>query len=64
MQGSEPVMYEYWMDNTKSIDNTQAVNSLLISINYAWIRATRLQGLSREQRVAELCKVDFYTVCI
>lgn len=60
----EPVMYEYWMDNTKSIDNTQAVNSLLISINYAWIRATRLQGLSKEQCIKELCKVDFYTVCL
>lgn len=56
--------YNYWTDNTDTLNNTRAVNSLLISINGAWIRASRFTGLTEAQRIDYLNEVDLYVVCL
>lgn len=56
--------YNYWTDNTDTLNNTRAVNSLLIDINNAWMRATCFKGLTDAQRLNYLNSVDLYVVCL
>lgn len=56
--------YNYWTDNTDTLNNTRAVNSLLIAINGAWIRASRFEGLTDAQRIEYLNLIDLYVVCL
>ena len=54
----------YWTDGTNTIANTQAVNTLLVAINGAWIRLTRLAGLSKEDKIALLNEIDWLSVAL
>ena len=56
--------YNYWTDNTDTLNNTRAVNSLLIDINDAWMKATCFKGLTDEQRLNYMNSVDLYVVCL
>lgn len=53
----------YWSDNTDIAANTQAVNSLLSRINLIYVEATCL-GISDNEKIAKLNKIDLYTVCL
>lgn len=53
----------YWSDNTDIAANTQAVNSLLSRINLTYAEATCL-GISDNEKIAKLNKIDLYTVCL
>lgn len=55
--------YNYWLDNTETVSNTQTVNGLLAKINLAYTEAMYLQ--LREEEVAErLDLIDRYSVCL
>ena len=56
--------YQYWLDDTDTLENTQAVNSLLIKINGEWIKATCYRNLSKAKRLQALNLVDLYVVCL
>lgn len=55
---------KYWTDDTNTITNTQAVNTLLAQINSRYIEATRLQRLPKEQKVDLLCDIDLLSVAL
>ena len=57
-------MWDYWTDNTNSVDNTQAVNTLLALINRNYIEVTRLRSMTDAQRIANLNDIDIYVVCL
>lgn len=54
----------YWTDNTNTMANTQAVNTLLALINRNYIEVNRLRGMTPEQKIANLNDIDVYTVCL
>lgn len=54
----------YWTDNTNTISNTQAINTLLARINLLYISAARLQGITPEQRIEYLNNIDMLCVCL
>lgn len=56
--------YNYWTDNTNSISNTQAVNTLLVKINTAAVRATKLKGISDDERLVYLNQLDLFVICL
>ena len=55
--------YDYWLDNTKTVTNTQAVNTLFSLINMRYAELTHLQ-LSQADMVAALDEIDLYSVCL
>lgn len=55
--------YDYWLDNTSTVSNTQAVNSLLAKINLAYTEAMYLQ-LTEEEIAERLDLIDQYSVCL
>lgn len=55
--------YDYWLDNTSTVSNTQAVNSLLAKINLAYTEAMYLQ-LNEEEIAERLDLIDQYSVCL
>ena len=61
-QAAKPVAY--WTDNTKTISNTQAVNSLLAAINGDYIKYSRLRGLTKANKIELLNEIDLLTVCL
>ena len=56
--------WNYWTDNTNTLDNTQAVNTLLALINRNYIEVTRLQGMTQADKIANLNDIDVYVVCL
>ncbi len=54
----------YWTDNTRTIDNTQAVNTLLALINRNYIEVARLRGMSPVDKIANLNDIDLYVLCL
>lgn len=54
----------YWTDNTNTISNTQAINTLLARINLLNISVSRLQGVTPEQRIEYLNNIDMLCVCL
>lgn len=54
----------YFTDGTSTVSNTQAVNTILARINALYIEATKLKGLSKEERIDRLCEVDAYSVAL
>lgn len=54
----------FFTDGTNTLANTKAVNSLLCKINASYIRATRLPGISKEEKISLLCDVDLLSVCL
>ena len=61
---SQEQLWEYWSDNTDCISNTQAVNTLLLLINRNYIEITRLAGMTREDKIANLNDIDVYVLCL
>lgn len=57
-------VYNYWLDNTKTVSNTQAANKLLALINLKYVQATYQRGLTPIQRAELLDEVDILTVCL
>ena len=61
-QADKPVAY--WTDNTNTVSNTQAVNSLLAAINSDYIKFSRLRSLSKADKLTLLNEIDLLTVCL
>ena len=62
--GAKAEKYDYWLDDTKTISNTIAVNNLLGKIN---VLATDLrvnEELSDDEVLMELQLIDLYAVCL
>lgn len=55
--------YNYWTDNTNTLSNTQAVNTLLANINLNLSELENLE-LGREDVIRKLNEIDFYVVCL
>lgn len=56
--------WNYWTDNTSTLSNTQAVNTLLALINRNYIEVTRLRGMTEADKIANLNDIDVYVVCM
>lgn len=56
--------YDYWTDNTATISNTQAVNTMLALINRNRIEVLRLQGLTDADKCELLNDIDLYVLCM
>lgn len=56
--------YTYWTDNTQTVDNTQAVNSLLAKINSLVIEIKYLQGMTDADVIEDLNKIDMLCVAL
>ncbi len=56
--------YAYWTDNTNTVNNTQAVNTLLAWINRNYIEVMRLRGMTPAEKIANLNEIDLFTVCL
>ena len=52
----------FYTDNTNTLENTQAVNTLLAKINTCRIEAERLQTLTSAERIDALNEMDVYSV--
>ena len=59
----KPKGYDYWTDNTSSIRNTQAVNTLLALINLNNSEVINLRMPQAEQ-IDKLNNIDFLVVCL
>ena len=55
--------YDYWLDNTNSVTNTQAVNSLLARINTDAIEILNLE-LTDEEVLERLNEIDWYAATL
>lgn len=55
--------YQYWLDNTKTLYNTQAVNTLLAQINCEAIDVL-YSNLSDAEVLAKLNRIDLLCVCL
>lgn len=55
--------YDYWLDNTNSVSNTQAVNSLLARINTDAIEILNLE-LTDEEVLERLNEIDWYAATL
>ena len=60
----EQGVLNYWTDNTDTLTNTQAVNTLLALINRNYIEVNRLRNMTADDKIANLCDIDVYTVCL
>lgn len=56
--------YTYWTDNTQTVDNTQAVNTLLAKINSLVIEIKYLQGMTNADVIEDLDKIDMLCVAL
>ena len=61
-QAGQPVAY--WTDGTSTIANTQAVNTLLALINSRYIVASRLKGITPDEKRELLNEIDVLSVCL
>lgn len=62
--GTAPEQFNYWLDNTETITNTKAVNSLLAEINFLSAKLCYSQDLTNKDVTTILNLLDFYTVCL
>lgn len=56
--------YTYWTDNTNTVENTQAVNQLLVGINSIYTQITYLRNISKEEKISGLNQIDMLSVCL
>lgn len=56
--------YDYWTDNTSTITNTQAVNTMLALINRNRIEVLRLAGMTDQDKRDNLNDIDLYVLCM
>lgn len=61
--GTTPEKFDYWLDNTSTIHNTCAVNSLLADINYLGTKLMYEQ-MSESDVLLSLNLIDLYTVAL
>lgn len=61
--GEADSQYSYWLDNTQTVSNTQAVNSLLSMINLNYSEVQNL-GLTTQEKLERLNQIDMYSVAI
>lgn len=54
----------YWTDNTNTLSNTQAINTLLARINLLYISISRLQDITPEEKIECLNEIDMLCVCL
>ena len=62
--GSTDGKYTYWLDNTQTVSNTQAVNTLLAIINEAYAEVTYLKGLTDAEKIGLLNYIDWACVAL
>lgn len=60
---AEQQKYDYWLDNTNTITNTQAVNSLLVRINTDAIEILNL-NLTDDEVLERLNEIDWYATTL
>lgn len=56
--------YSYWMDNTNTISNTQAVNTLLSLINLKYSEIQYLRNITDDEINKNLNAIDLYSVSL
>ena len=61
--GTTPEKFDYWRDDTQTIRNTCAVNSLLADINLLAVKL-QYEQLSEADALTALNLIDLYTVCL
>lgn len=61
---NKDVRFDYWLDNTKTVTNTQAINRLLALINYDYVQVMYFRSLSQEERIELLNEIDLLSVCL
>ena len=59
--GDTNTEYNYWLDDTKTVSNTQAVNGLLSMINLCYSEVKNL-SMTTSERVERLNQIDLYSV--
>ena len=59
--GNTNTEYNYWLDDTKTVSNTQAVNGLLSMINLCYSEVQNL-NMTTSERVERLNQIDIYSV--
>lgn len=57
-------MYDYWTDNTNTLNNTQAVNGLLADINLLMAEIDYIPTLSDREVIDRLNQIDLLVVCL
>ena len=57
-------MYDYWTDNTNTLNNTQAVNGLLADINLLMAEIDYISYLSDRDVIDRLNQIDLLVVCL
>lgn len=56
--------YKYWTDGYNTLDNTQAVNSLLAKINLCRSEIKNLRNMTAQERIASYNNLVLYAVCL
>ncbi len=62
--GTAPADFNYWTDNTETITNTCAVNSLLADINFHASKLRYAPDMTDEEALVTLNVIDLYVVCL
>lgn len=57
-------LFDYWTDNTDTLDNTQAVNGLIVDINLLMAEVNYCVSLSEEDIISKLNQIDLLVVCM
>ena len=61
--GTAPAEFSYWLDNTKTVTNTKAVNGLLAEINLLFTEL-KYKPMTDEEVITSLNLIDLYVVCL
>lgn len=62
--GTEKRFVDYWLDGTNTIENTQAVNTLLVQINALRIDAMRTANLPQDEYINLLNEIDWRCIAL
>ena len=63
-QPKQDLAIRYWTADTVTVQNTQAVNTLLARINNYYIAANRLEGISPDEKIEMLNEIDWMCVAL
>lgn len=63
-QVGDQIRYDYWLDGTSTLTNTQAVNSLLARINLLYAETLYLPELTDEQVSERLDQIDMLSLAL
>lgn len=61
---TEKGAFNYWTDGTRTLDNTQAANTIIAKINLDLAQLEHLRTLTDEQKIWLIQEINVYTVCL